>query len=76
MFCVFSYLTLVKVSQLERGQRQLEQQQAVFDKINSLVEVVVSKTSQFDQLDIRLKSLELSLMGQQHKLQMIGMGLL
>ena len=63
---------LLQVSQLERAQAKLEEQQAVLEKITTLVEMVVSKTAQFDQLDVRLKSLELSLMGQQHKLQMIG----
>ena len=52
--------------------RQIAKQQDVFENINKLIEVVVSKSSQFDQLDIRLKSLELSLMGQQNKLRQIG----
>ena len=67
------HVFVTQVSQLERAQEKLEEQQAVLEKITTLVEMVVSKTAQFDQLDVRLKSLELSLMGQQHKLQMIGM---
>ena len=49
---------LVKVQQLEDTQKELKEKNQILDKMSNLVQVIIKSTSQFDQLNTRLKAVE------------------